>query len=725
MAEHRLPPEILDPVHRLASRMQGVMVQGRLLSRAQAESRIESWINNFTQLGVDAWLVIQALGQVEMLYDDQILDRCLDMVTDLHPESLDADRVFYAPLGDATESSARIMRGFNFMRGWAPDLPTLLAGPALKDIRQPVIIFVDDFLNSGGQLRKILETWAGRRSYDAAGAGPGSGRRPLGQQGLKIMNRARLLFVFRFGMEQGRARAEETLEALGWDGVVRCVGTLDDHVGIFGTANDRDGIEAGAEELVSNASSAFKDKKCRELTRFLAACEQAGEALLRLRKPDWPEDRYRGRRLGYGNSAKLFLTQYNVPTCTLTCLWAGGRIKVLDRWIDWKPLVGRRDKAIGGVETLRGNAPARKMSSEVDLTGLLRELPLDSREGATAPLEVALWARHDAPADGAPCEPWQRITRQSDRGPQSYLDLLHPEAREALGFGPGGGAAVWSLPPAALGPVNNRLSLEVDGQHHGMKVQSATYFCFPGGSAATALRFQFQGDGLDLLTAGTISHVMARGGDRSGFRSGAIVQRSARRDGSFPRSSLDRLLGWAQASTRDPEARASSIFDPQPQPPAPGELQALTFIREEGGLFDLDDGRMNRALGALASFVNPRSDRAARVSADATIEYDASAAVGISRKGVVWLCGGDQVINHSYAPEQYFRAYLMLHALAHSVAAANRKVRLSGDSHGSRVQWLRQLRRFPWGDVCQLPRMSRFLGEMAHLLQLEQNLSKL
>ena len=721
MAEHRLPPEVRDPVQRLAASMQGVMIDGRLLTREKVEVRIEAWINNFVQLGVEPELVVRALSAVEMLYDDQILDRCLEIVTELHPEALDQQRVFFAPIGDATESSARIMRGFNFMKGWAPDLPTLLDGPGIKQADRPVIIFVDDFLNSGGQLRKILEIWAGKRPHD--GASPTSGRRPLGREGLEVMARARLLFVFRFAMEQGRARAEETLDALGWDGAVRCVGTLDDHVGIFGKPDDLANIRVGGEDLVSNASSVFRGTGCKELTRFLAVCEQAGEALLRQRKPDWSEQKYRDRRLGYGNSAKLFLTQYNVPTCTLTCLWAGGRVEVMGRQVNWKPLVRRREKTIGGVETLRGEGTAPS-AEEVSLTQLLKAHPLDRRDGATSPLEVVLWAPLQVPLDEPPCTPWQRVGDDQDSGPQSFMDLLRPEARAALGYLPRGPAGVWTMKPAALGPVNNHLALEVEGAHHRCKVQAATCFTFPGGAAASSLRIRFDAADLDLLSAGTICHVLSRGGDRGGFSSGALVQLSARRDGRLPKTSLDRLLAWIQASIRTDDTPAAALFNPEAGRSPGLSLQSLAFIRERGGLFEPDDGRKDRALGSLASFVRPDQDRASRVAAEACIVYDASAILGLSNKGAVWLCGGTPVINHSYAPEQFFRAYLLLHVLLHTVASSCRAALMAAELPPEQVAWLRRLTRFPWGEACQLPRLSRFAAELATMLDLERMLDR-
>ncbi|HEX7499090.1 MAG TPA: hypothetical protein VF524_02185, partial [Polyangia bacterium] len=45
------------------------------------------------------------------------------------------------------------------------------------------------------------------------------------------------------------------------------------------------------------------------------------------------------RLLGYGNGAHLLVFFYNVPTVTLTALWAPEEASVL-----WKPLFRRRPK---------------------------------------------------------------------------------------------------------------------------------------------------------------------------------------------------------------------------------------------------------------------------------------------------------------------------------------------------------------------------------------------
>jgi hypothetical protein len=57
--------------------------------------------------------------------------------------------------------------------------------------------------------------------------------------------------------------------------------------------------------------------------------------LTRARDP-WPRARLEQRLLGYGNTAKLLVFYYNVPTVTLTALWERG-----DRWT---PLFLRRSK---------------------------------------------------------------------------------------------------------------------------------------------------------------------------------------------------------------------------------------------------------------------------------------------------------------------------------------------------------------------------------------------
>jgi len=85
------------------------------------------------------------------------------------------------------------------------------------------------------------------------------------------------------------------------------------------------------------ASTMFDTSQEREACK--AMCSEIGYQLFS-DKTKWPDELKKERSLGYGNSQKLMVFLYNVPTSTLPVLWKRGTYNNKE----WEPLFLRREK---------------------------------------------------------------------------------------------------------------------------------------------------------------------------------------------------------------------------------------------------------------------------------------------------------------------------------------------------------------------------------------------
>ncbi|MEJ8835589.1 phosphoribosyltransferase-like protein [Ramlibacter sp. AN1133] len=186
------------------------------------------------------------------------------------------------------------------------------------------LIFIDDFVGSGGQASDIL------------GAG-------FGQVGLRVdslneqrtifeddvqayLRRAKIGFVFTAAWDSGIAAVENAACDLKLDSRVYR------HIG---------------EDAIPFAEDALEGVEPQIVEAFMNRCQEIGESLLisQLEQDGRSHDstalkRVGQRALGYGNRAMLLASPFNVPTQTLTAIWARGRVG----GVDWIPLFARRKK---------------------------------------------------------------------------------------------------------------------------------------------------------------------------------------------------------------------------------------------------------------------------------------------------------------------------------------------------------------------------------------------
>jgi hypothetical protein len=190
--------------------------------------------------------------------------------------------------------------------------------------REP-LIFIDDFIGSGGQGQDIL----------AAGFGVNALRKQLGEERdlfdepiQEHLRAVKLGFVFTAAWDAGIDTIRDVTKKLGLNATVyRLIGESE--------------IPFAFENSLHDVDPEMQDS-------FRRRCEEIGTGImLGILEQDRhvnSGDRARKaaeRRLGYGNRAMLLASPFNVPTQTLTLFWGQGKID----GVSWMPLLTRRKKA--------------------------------------------------------------------------------------------------------------------------------------------------------------------------------------------------------------------------------------------------------------------------------------------------------------------------------------------------------------------------------------------
>lgn len=710
--------ELDEAVENLAARMKDIFIDGRSLGHAGASARIRGWLSNFDELlGPDSLRsYIEVLRGVTILYDRQILEDCLRFLEKHY--DLESRSPRFTCFGSAYESSARIIRLLNHDERYAPDLEDLLVSDVARDeADRPLIIFVDDFLNSGGQFAAILDTWS-RASLADRGARV---RSTLSAAAFEQLRRAEIVFLFDHGMEEGRLRAEESIKNNRLDATVHCLTTYQDSVGIFGDREDLEAIRAGRPGTVGERSI-FRGWRYAELTPFLSVCEQAGTALLQLAKPEWPAPKYADRCLGYGNSAKLYLTEVNVPTCTLTCLWLGGEVEVAGKKVDWKPLVPRHGKKEAGTE--HQPVPRRSRPAADGTSRLLDTTLLDFGKTRGSPFEVTLLVPA-TPSGAPPSTVWKECPPDEVQGRLGFTGLLRPEVKDHLGLlvdsaAPGPRTRVHVLGGRGLSCLNRHLVCECTEDRHPVKVVSAHVTNFADVAAFVAFRLRFTKGPVSLRQAVNLVYWLVFLEEGASRNARIVPQKRLVDAEDRPWTSGQRVLSWLEdATTSD---TAGDPFGPATRRYAWERARALVFLRVGGGLFQMEPAVSEELIKVVSSFARPAADGMRRHSDVSHFRLQQDALVGLGPYGAAVLCGDGPGANVTFLSEYFHHHYCFLFELAHHLEAVCTRLRLpcaADDEWRARARaWLGRMRAFPFESACQRPYMNRFLQEMNQRMRL-------
>lgn len=275
------------------------------------------WLRQFDS-DDDVECAVRILTSLKMINRADTVEAVRRFIT-ANPDFQDA---LVVPFGSARDSGA--IHGY-----FAADLKGTLVSECLtldEAFQRPAgrpIIFLDDFVGSGGQSRDILAAGFGRNDLRAE---LGEDRNLFSSDIQGFLRTAKLAFVFTAAWDDGVREVEKVATDIGLDANVFS------HIG----QADIPFLEQALNGLPESQISGFLDRS-----------RAIGTSLMRSESKQRPdeaaeayEDRLEKRALGYGNRAMLLASPFNVPTQTFTPLWAWGMIGQAR----WEPLLPRRKK---------------------------------------------------------------------------------------------------------------------------------------------------------------------------------------------------------------------------------------------------------------------------------------------------------------------------------------------------------------------------------------------
>lgn len=278
---------------------------------------VKRWLQQFETVERVRWALI-LLENVEFIDRNRMKEMFVHYYTKVLPQE-ERDRVIVTNLGGPYDSSYLVSYFLGDM--WGADLEVKSAGLRSildnEDPKEKVILFVDDIIGSGKQAKNIFHTLLGIEDVELRERHE---TKLTERQIEKLKTFKCRLFTF-IGFQEGKS---------GWVQEMRRLGLNVEEPYSFQKEEEQVGC-------FHPARSVFDTPKDREGAQ--AMCSEIGYELF-LDKRLWDEEKRKQRSLGYGNSQKLTVFFYNVPTSTLPILWKRGTY----RGRKWGPLFLRREK---------------------------------------------------------------------------------------------------------------------------------------------------------------------------------------------------------------------------------------------------------------------------------------------------------------------------------------------------------------------------------------------
>jgi hypothetical protein len=625
-----------------AARLADFVHEKRSLGTAVAAKRLEAWCGNFAPFLSSCRALEEVVRNLEFIPDRRVLDECVAYLRRNAPGQ--SWRPVFTCLGETSESSSRIM---GLMKG-DDDYAEHVTQAVTRCIRgqADTIVTIDDFLNTGNQFCQVL-----RQLFDDLPAEAGAVRAMLPQEDIRHLKERQTGFRFCFylGTETGRDKANAELRRLGLNGQVTVLRQYSDDHGMFGGRGDVPTLEGNPDAWAATDSaqeSIFRHTPPEEVRQFVRVARAVGEQLLRAAKPGWPDGKLADRVLGYGNSAQLFITQKNVPTPTLTCLWRGGQVSIDGVAVDWAPLLGRREKGIGGHEGDAG-APGTTPAPSGPAS-CMEQFRLDFARGKSTPLELVLLYP-------AACRP---LSAAWHDGTADYLTRADP-LREALDTGASSGFRVRRLAPVFTARFQNRASLNVDGANGKgslnlpVKIHGVDLFCREGVPALAGLRLRADPSApasrWSLVELQQCFRQLAVPGGEGQVRFRYKTRRDSASGREFTEAAIPTVLG----ELLRPACEPGTLALPRAAP------RLFAFVRAGAGLFRGEPSgnaeRQARALASLRGKALPRLP---------VMHLDEDCVIALSERAGVMLAGSGPAVNaggwHGIFLTEYLLAYLLV-----------------------------------------------------------------
>lgn len=292
--------------------------EGEHQARDPAEVATKKWLRQF-DTDDDLECAAHVLTSLRMISRGDTVDAVKSFIN----AEPDFQGALVVPFGSARDSGA--IHGY-----FAADLKGTLISECMtledafqQQIRDRPIIFLDDFVGSGGQSRDILAAGFGRPDLRAQ---LGEDRNLFSADIQGFLRAAKLGFVFTAAWDDGLAEVTKITGELELDAKVFR------HLG----ENEIPFLEQVLSDFTENQRDGFI-KRSHDIGAALIRSESAQ----RLGEDDETYAiRIAGRALGYGNRGMLLASPFNVPTQTFTPLWAWGNVA----GVRWSPLLPRRKK---------------------------------------------------------------------------------------------------------------------------------------------------------------------------------------------------------------------------------------------------------------------------------------------------------------------------------------------------------------------------------------------
>jgi len=466
-----------DAINNCAQKIAGFHLNNSI-GIPKAIERIENWLTNFSEFaGLDE-LLIRTLDSITFLSDDQISNSVIGYIEKYL--KTDPSKFYYTSFGNKKDSSFRITaRLGSRYNNYSPFLPELLDEIKANQPINPTIIFIDDYLNSGGQFTRIVTEWL---ESDF-----------LSQDQLQTLKNCQLCFMFYYGLNKGLNKAESVIKQFNIDAKVHIFEKYSDERGIFGNLNEVETIKKGL-PLAKTSDSIFVNFNEKLVQEFYEIISQAGLELIKLYKPN--KANFAERVLGYGNSAKLIIGEYNVPTCTISCLWLGGKITVKGKEIDWQPLLPRMEKITNTPET--GN-----LSSSND-SNVFKQTVLSMNSNSGEPFDIRITVKLE-----------KAVSQCSNfsYNPKFTFDKIRDELQKILGIGGNKPETfILSIDDDKLTALNNAFSgITINGVNNkllSIQLKNIDLICFGKQESYFSIRIGFKQ--LSLEEALQINYLIAK-----------------------------------------------------------------------------------------------------------------------------------------------------------------------------------------------------------------------
>lgn len=615
--------EIEEIIKRKARELKDFCESGCSVGIHEAEKKLRTWYNNFSGITNQSELAGKLIDNIKFLRDSDVRDSCVNFLK----SNSWWKSAMLCPLGGMNESSNRITRALN-------DLPQFRESlhEALEKSTSENICFIDDISNSGGQFQRIVGDWFSKQPTDSAN----SAKQLLSQDEITVLRRHRLIFVFYWGNEQIRLDNKKCLDSHELTGEIHIIKQELPENSIFGSDDDMVNIKNANDAIIENGI--FANYRASELTELFQLCWTAGEQLTRAAEPNWQSDKVQNRILGFGNHPRLLITDNNIPTCTLTCLWRHGKVMSNGKEINWQPLFMRRKKQTQTAE-----------SGKTDTYPIVPQYVLDQRKHSSHPLEFVVWGSVDTSAITFETLNLESV---SFEGMENYFD--NSSLRE---FFETNNITVKKLNPSQYTYFNNHLAwCQKNGTPCRAKICeiqliSTPYVCL------IAMRIKVYAYGVHLSQIAS-------------FLSKFLLCASAKKLPVFFCLPKNTIRDQVNYSTR-------TLLETIVEETIPAikicksNFRGLVFIRLASN--DVDSPQLYDIIVALTSFCNPKNLQTNEChTSPYEFKLDYNCGVKVNNNGTVFVCGSDIPQNASGTFQtEIFKAYYLCEILHYVYSKLN------------------------------------------------------